>query len=47
MALTSAQIVEWLGHCVVAAVTQVRILVWTGFYFALLMETAFHDGATE
>ena len=30
-----------------AAVTQVRILVWTGFYFALLMETAFHDGITE
>ena len=30
-----------------AAATKVRILVRTGFYFALLMESAFHDGATE
>ena len=30
-----------------AAVTPVRILVWTGFYFALVMETAIHDGITE
>ena len=30
-----------------AAVTQVRILVWTGFYFAPVMETAIHDGTTE
>ena len=30
-----------------AAVTQVRTLVWAGFHFALLLETAFQDGATE
>ena len=30
-----------------AAVTQVRILVWTGFHFALVMETTIRDGTTE
>ena len=30
-----------------AAVTQVRFLAWTGFYSALVMETAIHDGTTE
>ena len=30
---SSAVIVQWLGHCVVAAVTQVRILVSAFFFF--------------
>ena len=33
-----AVIVQWLGHCVVGAITQVRILVTAIFFFFFLTE---------